>query len=86
MLFIKDEVRRQCVGIAPAARDEWSPRPTDDDAGSTGYEPFSGSGTTLVAAEQCGLACCAVELDPAFAAVALERLHLLGVQCRKADA
>jgi DNA modification methylase len=28
------------------------------------YEPFCGSGTTLIAAEQTGRICCAVELDP----------------------
>jgi DNA modification methylase len=49
-------------------------------AGSIGYEPFAGSGTTMVAAEQCDLSCNAIELDPKFAAVTLERLSLLGVK------
>jgi len=38
------------------------------------FEPFSGSGTQLVAAETLGRVCYAMELSPAFVAVALERL------------
>ena len=37
------------------------------------YEPFSGSGTALVAAEQTGRRCYAMELSPAFVDVAVER-------------
>jgi DNA modification methylase len=37
------------------------------------YEPFDGSGTTLVACEQIGRICRACELSPKFVAVALER-------------
>jgi DNA modification methylase len=48
--------------------------------GDVGYEPFSGSGTTLVAAEQTGRLCCAMELDPKYVAVALERLANLGLE------
>ena len=44
------------------------------------YEPFSGSGTQLVAAEQLGRVCYAMELSPPFVAVALERLSLLGLE------
>jgi DNA modification methylase len=32
--------------------------------GQAVYEPFSGSGTTIVAAETTGRACLAMELDP----------------------
>jgi site-specific DNA-methyltransferase (adenine-specific) len=49
-------------------------------AGDVGYEPFSGSGTTLVAAEQMGRICLAMEIDPKYVAVALERLSLLGLK------
>lgn len=49
-------------------------------AGDVGYEPFSGSGTTLVAAEQTGRICLAMEIDPKYVAVALERLSLLGLK------
>jgi len=38
------------------------------------YEPFSGSGTHLCAAENTGRRCFAMEIEPAFVAVALERL------------
>ena len=44
------------------------------------YEPFSGSGTQLVAAETLGRACYAMELSPLFVAVALERLSEMGLQ------
>ena len=37
------------------------------------YEPFSGSGTCLIAAEQLGRRCCALELAPAFVDVAVVR-------------
>lgn len=37
------------------------------------YEPFSGSGTTLIAAESCGRICRAVELSPHYVDVAVRR-------------
>lgn len=37
------------------------------------YEPFSGSGTTIIAAENMGRACRAMEIDPAYVAIALQR-------------
>jgi DNA modification methylase len=37
------------------------------------YEPFAGSGTTIVAAEQTGRRCAAIELDPRYAQVAIRR-------------
>jgi DNA modification methylase len=37
------------------------------------YEPFSGSGTTLMAAETLGRRCFAIEIDPKFVQVAIER-------------
>ena len=37
------------------------------------YEPFCGSGSTLIAAETAGRICHAVELDPAYVDVAVER-------------
>lgn len=37
------------------------------------YEPFSGSGTTLIAAEQLGRRCRAVEIAPGYVAVVLQR-------------
>jgi DNA modification methylase len=37
------------------------------------YEPFSGSGTTIIAAEQLGRKCRAIEISPGYVAVALQR-------------
>lgn len=43
--------------------------------GSLVLDPFCGSGTTLVACERLGRYCRTVELDPIYAAVAIERWH-----------
>ena len=43
------------------------------DSGAIIYEPFSGSGTTIIACENLGRRCRAVEISPAYVAVALER-------------
>lgn len=43
--------------------------------GSIVLDPFCGSGTTLVACERLGRYCRTVELDPIYAAVAIERWH-----------
>lgn len=50
--------------------------------GDVVFEPFSGSGSQLVAAEHLGRSCCALEIEPAFVAVALERLANLGLAPR----
>lgn len=42
-------------------------------AGQAVYEPFSGSGTTLIAAEMTGRSCHAIELNPAYVDVAVLR-------------
>ena len=52
-------------------------------SGSLGYEPFGGSGSTLLAAEQLGRLCYGIELDPRYAAVILERLAALGLEPRR---
>jgi DNA modification methylase len=44
------------------------------------YDPFAGSGTTLVAAHQLGRVGYGVEIDPAYAAVILERLANLSLR------
>lgn len=41
------------------------------------YEPFSGSGTTMVAAETVGRCCLAIELDPRYVDVAVDRWQQL---------
>jgi DNA modification methylase len=37
------------------------------------YEPFAGSGSTLIAAERLGRRCYAIEIDPRYAQVVIER-------------
>ncbi len=44
------------------------------------YEPFSGSGSQLVAAQQMGRRCYAIEKSAPFVAVALERMAALGLK------
>lgn len=50
-------------------------RPIENNSspGQAVYEPFSGSGTTIIACEQSGRVCHAVELNPAYVDVAVER-------------
>jgi DNA modification methylase/ParB-like chromosome segregation protein Spo0J len=50
--------------------------------GDVVIEPFSGSGSTMVAAEQTGRLCRAIEIAPKYVAVALERLAALGLEPR----
>ena len=49
-------------------------------------EPFSGSGTTIIAREQLGRACRAMELDPTYCEVAIQRWETLtGETARRID-
>lgn len=50
-------------------------RPTENNStpGQAVYEPFSGSGTTIIAAEITGRSCHAIELSPAYVDVAVRR-------------
>src|SRR5204862_6400976 len=50
-------------------------RPIENNSsfGQAVYEPFSGSGTTIIAAEITGRTCHAIELMPAYVDVAVER-------------
>ena len=50
-------------------------RPIENNSspGQAVYEPFSGSGTTIIAAEMTGRACYAIELSPAYVDVAVLR-------------
>lgn len=47
-------------------------RPIEHHAGDV-YEPFLGSGTTLVAAERVGRRCYAMEIDPRYVAISIKR-------------
>lgn len=53
--------------------------------GGVVYEPFSGSGTTMLAAESVGATCLAMELDPKFVAVCLERMAANGAKPMKVN-
>ena len=55
------------VELPEFAAQTWS------NAGAIVYEPFSGSGTTLIACERLGRRCRAVEIEPGYVAVCLER-------------
>lgn len=45
------------------------------------YDPFLGSGTTLVACEQIGRTGYGIEIAPEYVAVSLQRLHDMGLEC-----
>jgi hypothetical protein len=54
--------------------------------GEAVYEPFSGSGTTLMAAETLGRRCYALEIDPKYVQVAIERWqNFTGRAAERAD-
>ena len=50
-------------------------RPIENNSspGQAVYEPFSGSGTTIIAAEMTGRSCHAIELNPLYVDVAVKR-------------
>jgi len=49
------------------------PMLNNSEVGDVVYDPFLGSGTTLIAAEATGRICCAMELDPLYVDVAVRR-------------
>ena len=51
--------------------------------GETVYEPFLGSGTTLIAAESTGRVCLGVEIDPLYVDVAIRRWQAFAGQTAK---
>ncbi len=48
-------------------------RPMQNHVASDVYDPFGGSGTTLIAAEQLGRRCVAIEIEPRYVQVMLDR-------------
>jgi DNA modification methylase len=50
-------------------------RPIENNSspGQALYDPFAGSGTTIIAAEMSGRHCCALDIDPAYVDVAVQR-------------
>ncbi len=49
------------------------------------YDPFLGSGTTMVGAEQLGRLCYGMEIEPKYVAVSLQRMTDMGLEPRLAD-
>lgn len=47
------------------------------------YDPFVGVGTTIVAAEQLGRICYAIDIDPKWIAVTLQRLTDMGLEAKQ---
>lgn len=82
--WIGDRTQSTVWEIASTHRDEWTPHATqkpvecmarpmrNHDAPSV-YDPFLGSGTSLIAAEQLGRRCFAMEIDPGHVDVAVRR-------------
>ena len=48
-------------------------RPMQNHTPSDVYDPFAGSGTTLIAAEQLGRQCVAIEIEPCYVQIAIDR-------------
>ena len=67
--------RRNDSGHGTEKPVECMKRPIENNSspGQAVYEPFSGSGTTIIAAEMTGRSCHAVELNPAYVDVAVKR-------------
>lgn len=83
-----DMVRVMWGGYYRAAGEDRQPHPTQKPVGvvapfieawtkqgETVFDPFLGSGTTLIACERLGRRCRAVEISPAYVAVAIQRWH-----------
>ncbi len=67
--------RRNASGHGTEKPVECMKRPMENNSspGQAVYEPFSGSGTTVIAAEIAGRSCHAIELNPAYVDVAIQR-------------
>lgn len=70
-----DKPRKSETGHSTQKPVECMKRPIENNsqAGDAVYEPFSGSGTTIIAAEMTGRACHAIELSPQYVDVAVRR-------------
>ena len=56
---------------------------TFDSAGGAVFDPFLGTGTTLMAAEQLGRTCCGMEIEPAYCDVVLQRWEQVTARCAR---
>lgn len=70
-----DRPRKSETGHSTQKPVECMRRPIQNNSkpGDAVYEPFSGSGTTIIAAEKTGRVCYAVELSPAYVDVTVKR-------------
>lgn len=70
-----DKPRKSETGHSTQKPVECMKRPIENNSspGQAVYEPFSGSGTTIIAAEMTGRTCHAIELNPAYVDVAVKR-------------
>lgn len=70
-----DKPRKSETGHSTQKPVECMKRPIENNSspGQAVYEPFSGSGTTIIAAEMTGRSCHAIELNPAYVDVAIKR-------------
>ena len=70
-----DKPRKSETGHSTQKPVECMKRPIENNssAGQAVYEPFSGSGTTIIAAEMTGRACHAIEIEPRYIDVAVRR-------------
>jgi len=71
------ETQEVKVGHGTQKPIECMARPIQNHDSEFVYEPFSGSGTTLIACEQLNRKCLAIELNPSYVSVALERFFVL---------
>lgn len=60
--------------------------PVHSRLGAIVHEPFTGTGTTMVAAEQTGRICYGMEIEPKYVAVILERMAGMGLEPELTDA
>lgn len=70
-----DKPRKSETGHSTQKPVECMKRPIENNSspGQAVYEPFSGSGTTIIAAEMTGRSCHAIELNPPYIDVAVKR-------------
>ena len=70
-----DKPQKSETGHSTQKPVECMKRPIENNSspGQAVYEPFSGSGTTIIAAEMTGRSCHAIELNPAYVDIAVER-------------
>lgn len=85
-------IRHVWAGYVREAGEKREPHPTQKPIGVMAdaiqlvkakilFDPFLGSGTTMVAAEQLDRRCFGIEIEPRYVAVALERMAVLDCKC-----